>query len=118
MVPSLLLQPLVENAIKHGLSPKIDGGTIYLRSRVVDESLVVEVEDDGVGIGGGSPKAPTTGIGLANVHERLHVLYGDNASVEFESNPGKGTLVRLLLPIPQDDDYGMPNYESRPNTAR
>jgi two-component system LytT family sensor kinase len=118
MVPSVLLQPLVENAIKHGLSPKIEGGTIYLRSRVVDDSLVVEVEDDGVGIGGEPPKSPTTGIGLANVRERLHVLYGDNAKVEFESQPGRGTLVRLLLPIPQNDDYGMPDYDSRPNTAR
>ena len=51
MVPSMLLQPLVENSIKHGLSSKIDGGSIYLRSRLTDSHLIIEVEDDGVGMG-------------------------------------------------------------------
>jgi two-component system LytT family sensor kinase len=118
MVPSVLLQPLVENAIKHGLSPKIDGGTICLRSRVVDEILIVEVEDDGAGISDRVPVGANNGIGLANVRERLNVLYGDRARVELESQPNRGTLVRLILPIPQDHDYGMPNYESRSSTAR
>ena len=51
VVPSMLLQPLVENSIKHGLAPKVEGGSIYLRSRVVDSRLIIEVEDDGVGMG-------------------------------------------------------------------
>ncbi len=64
-VPSVILQPLVENSIKHGLSPKVEGGTIHLRSRVADRLLVIEVEDDGVGMESGGRRG--TGIGLANV---------------------------------------------------
>jgi len=117
IVPSMILQPLVENSIKHGLSPKVDGGSIYLRSRIVDGRLVIEVEDDGVGMGSGSSDAGSTGIGLANVQERLHVLYGDTASMEMESKGGTGTTVRLVLPMPQSEDDSMP-YEFRSSTSR
>ena len=104
MVPAMLLQPLVENCIKHGLAPKVDGGCITLRSRVMESGLVVEVEDDGVGMGaaqlivhqGGLGEG---GIGMANVAERLKVLYGDAAKMMIESRNGGGTLVRLQLPI-------------------
>jgi two-component system LytT family sensor kinase len=105
MVPSMLLQPLVENSIKHGLSSKVEGGSIYLRSRLSDSKLVIEVEDDGVGIGGAhlthSASRPGTGIGMANVSERLHVLYGDTAGLTIDSHEGKGTLVRIRLPLLQ-----------------
>jgi two-component system, LytTR family, sensor kinase len=103
MVPSVILQPLVENAVKHGLSPKVEGGTIYLRSRVQNNLLIVEVEDDGVGIAEGAPSAGT-GIGMANVRERLNVLYNDSAHVEIDSSARAGTTVRLILPIPQEED--------------
>src|SRR5207302_2021852 len=81
MVPSMLLQPLVENSIKHGLSSKIEGGSIYLRSRLTNSHLIIEIEDDGVGMGAANLlEQPTglggTGIGIANVAERLKVLYG------------------------------------------
>ena len=102
MVPSVILQPLVENAVKHGLSPKVDGGTIYLRSRTQDQLLIVEVEDDGVGIAEAASSAGT-GIGMANVRERLNFLYNDSARVEVESNRA-GTIIRLILPIPQSDE--------------
>ncbi|MDT8068206.1 MAG: histidine kinase [Terriglobia bacterium] len=116
IIPSMILQPLVENSIKHGISPKVDGGSIYLRSRIVDGRLVIEVEDDGVGLaaagdGGG------TGIGLANVKERLKVLYGDAAWMELESREGNGTVVRLVLPMPTAEDEHFP-YEFRSTTAR
>ncbi len=106
MVPSMLLQPLVENSIKHGLSSKIDGGSIYLRSRLADSHLIIEVEDDGVGMGSANLlERPTglggTGIGMANVAERLKVLYGDTARMTIDSREGKGTLVRLRLPVLQ-----------------
>ena len=117
IIPSMILQPLVENSIKHGLSPKVDGGSIYLRSRIVDSKLVIEVEDDGVGMGGGSSDGDSTGIGLANVQERLKVLYGDTASMEMESKGGTGTTVRLVLPMPQSEDDSMP-YEFRSSTSR
>lgn len=117
MVPSMILQPLVENSIKHGLSPKVDGGSIYLRSRIVDSRLVIEVEDDGVGMTTTSGDGTGTGIGLANVQERLKVLYGDSASMEMESREGSGTTVRMVLPMPSTEDDTMP-YEFRSSTAR
>ena len=108
MVPSMLLQPLVENAIKHGLASKIEGGRIFLRSRLTDSRLIIEVEDNGVGMGAASLlEKPTglggTGIGLANVAERLKVLYGDTARMTIDSNQGKGTLIRLRLPVLQSE---------------
>ncbi len=104
MVPSMLLQPLVENSIKHGLSPKVEGGSIFLRSRLHDSTLTVEVEDDGVGMGAAQLlEVPTglggSGIGMANVAERLKVLYGESARMTIDSHEGKGTLIRLRLPV-------------------
>jgi two-component system, LytTR family, sensor kinase len=104
MVPSMLLQPLVENSIKHGLSPKVEGGSIFLRSRLRDSTLMVEVEDDGVGMGAAQLlEVPTglggTGIGMANVAERLKVLYGEAARMTIDSHEGKGTLIRLRVPV-------------------
>jgi len=100
----------VENSIKHGLSPKVEGGSIRLRSRIDDEGqLVVEVEDDGVGMAGnGFLERPDgiggTGIGMANVAERLRVLFGDAARMVVENSPSGGTLVRISLPIYQAND--------------
>ena len=104
MVPSMLLQPLVENCIKHGLAPKVEGGRITLRSRLIKSRLVVEVEDDGVGMGAAQLLEQPDGfggigIGMANVAERLKVLYGDAARMKVESREGAGTLIRLRLPI-------------------
>ena len=113
MVPAMLLQPLVENSIKHGLSSKVEGGSIYLRSRLSAKDLVVEVEDDGVGMGAAQlVERPDglggTGIGMANVAERLKVLYGDTAKMTIDSHDGKGTLVRLRLPLVQEGS-GIPS---------
>ncbi len=103
VVPSMLLQPLVENSIKHGLAPKVEGGQVVLRSRVVDSRLIIEVEDDGVGMGGAQLEESSTwagmGIGMANISERLQVLYGDTARMTIDSQEGKGTLVRIRLPL-------------------
>jgi two-component system, LytTR family, sensor kinase len=122
MVPSMLLQPLVENSIKHGLSSKIEGGSIYLRSRLSDSHLIIEVEDDGVGMGAANlVEKPTglggTGIGMANVAERLKVLYGDTARMTIDSHEGKGTLIRLRLPILQGEAASLV-YEERSSTRR
>ncbi|MDE1161640.1 MAG: histidine kinase [Acidobacteriaceae bacterium] len=107
VVPSMLLQPLIENSIKHGLEPRIGGGTVTIRSRIIGEKLLLEVEDDGVGVEPGRDiTAPTSGlvregfgIGMSNVRERIHVLYGDDAQVEMVSRPGRGTKVSLLMPL-------------------
>ncbi len=101
----MLLQPLIENSIKHGLEPRIDGGTVTLRSRITREGrLLIEVEDDGVGMepgraASGEIMRPGAGIGMRNVRERMEVLYGDAAEVEIESRPGRGTKVTLLMPV-------------------
>ena len=107
VVPSMLLQPLIENSIKHGLEPRISGGTVTLRSRIVDERLELEIEDDGVGMAPekdlASPVSglirPGTGIGMRNVRERMEVLYGHQAQVSIVSRPGRGTKVVLAMPI-------------------
>ena len=105
VVPSMLLQPLIENSIKHGLEPRIDGGTVTLRSRLTGEGrLLLEVEDDGVGMEPGRATAgdivrPGTGIGMKNVMERMEVLYGSSAEVAVESRPGRGTKVTLVMPV-------------------
>jgi len=103
VVPSMLLQPLIENSIKHGLAPKIEGGSIFLRSRVVNSRLIIEVEDDGVGMGSAQLDESSSwsgmGIGMANISERLQVLYGDTARMTIDSHEGKGTLVRIRLPL-------------------
>jgi two-component system LytT family sensor kinase len=103
VVPSMLLQPLVENSIKHGLGPKVEGGSIYLRSRLTDSKLIIEVEDDGVGMGSAQLEESSSwagmGIGMANISERLQVLYGDTARMTIDSHEGKGTLIRIRLPL-------------------
>lgn len=111
VIPSMLLQPLVENSIKHGLSPKVDGGSITIRSRIQDGKLVIQVEDDGVGMN--APPVPAAnkagsgrGIGMNNVAERLQVLYGDEGSLVVSSPNSQGTLVVVELPILQTDASG------------
>jgi two-component system LytT family sensor kinase len=124
MVPSMLLQPLVENSIKHGLSSKIEGGSIFLRSRLTESQLIIEVEDDGVGMGAANLlEKPSglggTGIGMANVAERLKVLYGDTARMTIDSHEGKGTLIRLRLPVLQSEgSIPAALYEERSSTRR
>jgi two-component system, LytTR family, sensor kinase len=102
-VPSMLLQPLVENSIKHGLEPRISGGTITVRSRIEGSRMIIEVEDDGVGIAPGRSHSSGvlrgTGIGMKNVRERLEVLFGGAAMFDVASRPGRGTKVTLAIPL-------------------
>jgi len=98
-VPSMLLQPLVENCIRHGLSSKVDGGTICVRSRLAEKRLQIIVEDDGVGI----PEAKLatlfeSGIGVNNVNERLKVLFGGDYRMWIDSRVGEGTSTGIELP--------------------
>jgi two-component system LytT family sensor kinase len=119
----MLLQPLVENSIKHGLSSKIDGGSIFLRSELVEEHVTIEVEDDGVGMASAQLLERPSGIGeggigMANVAERLKVLYGDTARMTIDSRNGTGTLVRLRLPVLPGDTVSATLYEERSSTRR
>ncbi|HYU80545.1 MAG TPA: ATP-binding protein, partial [Vicinamibacterales bacterium] len=100
IVPSMILQPLVENAIKHGLARKVGRGRITIRSRRDGDTLRVDVEDDGLGISDDRLQtAMSSGIGLSNVHERLRVIYGANARVELSGSPGLGACACLELPV-------------------
>ena len=105
LVPSILLQPLIENSIKHGLEPRIHGGTVTLRSRLDGDRVSIEVADDGVGIAvrpSSAVRRTGAGIGMKNVQERLEVLYGNQAHFSVVSNPGRGTVVAIDLPASLD----------------
>ncbi len=98
-VPSMLLQPIVENALKHGLAAKIGAGELTIRTEAQDGRLVIKIEDNGVGI----PKERMAqvygdGIGISNVNERLRVLYGADFSMDISSREGEGTRIRIEIP--------------------
>jgi two-component system LytT family sensor kinase len=98
-VPSMLLQPIVENCLKHGLAPKIGGGKIELRTTNREGRLHIEIEDNGVGISEEKmPHVYVEGIGLSNVRERLRVLYGADFLLDIQSRPGEGTMIRIDIP--------------------
>lgn len=100
IVPSMILQPLVENALKHGLSRKVGPGRLIIRSRRDEQAAVIEVEDDGLGISDERLEtALSSGIGLSNVHERLRVIYGTAARLDLRGVAGAGACARLELPL-------------------
>ncbi len=104
LVPSMILQPIVENSIKHGLAKKVDGGMIRLRAWLEGTRLHISVEDDGVGIQ--ESKLGTLfqqGIGVSNVNERLRVLFGPGYRMLIDSKPGAGT--QTLIEIPELESY-------------
>jgi len=115
-VPALTIQPLVENAVKHGIIPKLGPGTVVLRARtdLLAMRAYIEVRDNGVGAAPGTVrdalvgKSPAHGIGLANIRERLEYLYGPRASMVIDSRPGVGTRVRLSLPVLRHADASSP----------
>jgi two-component system, LytTR family, sensor kinase len=99
LIPSMLLQPLIENSIKHGISSRIDGGTVTIRTTQNNGRLAVVVEDDGVGI----PESELAGIlnkgiGVSNVKERLKVLYNQDYRMLIDSQPGRGTRIEIEVP--------------------
>lgn len=100
-VPPLLLQPLVENSIRHGLEPKVEGGEIVVRARRQEESglLVIEVSDTGVGLGA-APPSQGSGFGLEQVRERLATVYGARGGMSLAPSPSGGTLATLSFPAP------------------
>jgi signal transduction histidine kinase len=100
LLPSLILQPLVENAVKHGISPKVGGGRVTIEARIDAGDLRLAVRDTGVGV-----RDQRTlfdhGVGLRNVRDRLLRLYGEDYAPEVESRPGAGTTVTLRIPVVQ-----------------
>jgi len=99
VVPSMLLQPLVENSIKHGLARKVGGGRITIKAAVRDRHTIIEVHDDGLGMTEDRlENALGGGIGLSNVNERLRTIYGANCRLKLTSEPGRGTCARVEIP--------------------
>jgi sensor histidine kinase YesM len=104
LLPALSLQPLVENAIVHGIEPQIRGGTIRITARLDRDTLILTVEDDGAGIGGDLPAAragrpsPGSGTALTNIRERLRQSYGSAAALRLDSIVPHGVRASLSLP--------------------
>jgi signal transduction histidine kinase len=97
LVPQLMLQPIIENAVEHGIAQTLDGGTVRIEAARHGEALEVTIEDNGPGVGG-QPSTP--GIGLSSTRERLARLFGDRASVSVESRPAtRGTRVMIRIPF-------------------
>jgi sensor histidine kinase YesM len=101
-VPNMILQPLVENAVQHGILPRLTGGKIVIRSQPVENNLCIQISDDGVGL----PAVFEEGIGLTNVRERLQHLYGDTHTFTLAKTPEDGVCVTLILPFELPDDQG------------
>lgn len=102
-VPAMILQPLVENSIRHGISRRAGVGQILVRAGRVDDHLVLEVVDDGPGLKGREPShAIGHGVGLSNTEERLKQLYGENQAFEVREPESGGFLVRISVPFRQN----------------
>jgi sensor histidine kinase YesM len=97
-LPPLMIQPLVENAIVHGIEPSATGGEVRLVASLSKGFLHVTVTDSGMGLGH-SPVTGGTGVGIANIRERLRLLYDDRASVTLKVRPEGGTQAYLLVPL-------------------
>ena len=100
-LPPLLAQPLVENAIHHGLEPQIAGGMVAVSARRVDGRLLIEVADDGQGLQGPRRRSGN-GVALGNIRARLATRFGPGATLELLPRDGGGTLARLQIPLPSD----------------
>ncbi len=103
-LPSLLLQPLVENAIKYAVTPKEDGADIDVQARLIGERVHIVVSDTGDGLNDGAPRpSESTGVGLANIRDRLAQAYGEDQSIEFSSQPNGGFSVVIDIPYREQE---------------
>jgi two-component system LytT family sensor kinase len=115
-VPSMLLQPLLENAIRHGIAPRRGGGSLEVEATVQDGTLRVFVRDDGVGPPAQGSDGHGTGIGLRNTRLRLAQMYGEHASLELRRREPAGTEVAVILPLRLGRN-GLSDRSGRPGWA-
>jgi two-component system, LytTR family, sensor kinase len=103
-LPSLLLQPLVENAVKYAVTPQEDGADISLEARLIGDRVRIVVSDSGQGLNGNlSSTTSSTGVGLANIRDRLAQAYGDQQMMEYGSKPDGGFAVTIELPFRNEE---------------
>ena len=102
LVPSLILQPLIENAIKYAITPSEQGGTLRIFARVQHGTLVLQVSDTGPGLGSGDNGQKSCGVGLRNTRERLQQLYGDAQAFTLGPNEPTGLTVTINIPFEED----------------
>lgn len=103
LVPSLILQPLIENAIKYAITPSEDGGTLRISARVHHSTLVMQVSDTGPGLGNGDTKQKSSGVGLKNTRERLQQLYGEDQAFTLAPNEPTGLTITINIPYEVED---------------
>jgi len=102
LVPSLILQPLIENAIKYAISPSEDGGTLRISAKVQRETLVLQLSDTGPGLGNGDKGQKSSGVGLKNTRERLQQLYGEQQAFTLAPNEPSGLTITINIPFEED----------------
>lgn len=101
-LPSLILQPILENAIKYAITPSVDGGSIDVSARRDSDVLRIIVEDDGPGLPGEEPHPRRRGVGLANIRERLELIYGERAGLIARNREPHGCRIEVYLPLEED----------------
>lgn len=111
-VPTLTLQPLVENAVRHGIAPRPEGGMVTIALFEEHQTLIVRVTDNGVGFQPRETREAETHIGLNNISERLRLLYGARYGLQIDSKPTRGTIATLRLPL---ENHGVISAQLEPN---
>lgn len=104
LVPSLILQPLIENAIKYAISPSEEGGILKISAKVHNKTLLLQLSDNGPGLGNGKQEKKSCGVGLKNTRERLQQLYGENQAFTLAPNDPNGLVITINIPYETDDN--------------